>query len=87
MYVWNCTHYARVASFTLKPTAHLFRLRRRGKRLSTEEYAENLMKYFDDSGNVNSLTLDDLNCVLSKMQSTSTEEETICNEVNNLTNH
>jgi len=55
--------------------------------LSTEEYAENLMKYFDDSGNVNSLTLDDLNCVLSKMQSTSTEEETICNEVNNLTNH
>ena len=60
--------YARVTSLTLKSTSPLFRLKRDGKNLDTTEYTENLIKYMDDSESVNSLTLDDLNCVLNQLQ-------------------
>ena len=59
--------YARMTSSTLKETAAVFRLKRNGKNLPTAEYADNLVKYFDDTESVGTLSMDDLNFVLSKM--------------------
>ena len=52
--------YARSTSLSLKETAAVFRLKRGGKKLETEEYATNLMQYLDDSKNIASLTMADL---------------------------
>ena len=59
--------YARLTSTTLKENAKVFRLKRDNKTLSTIEYGNNLKQYFDDFGNVATLTLHDLNSVLSAM--------------------
>ena len=59
--------YARVSSSTLKETASVFRLRRNGRNLATQEYADSLIKYMDDAESMNTLTLADLNTVLAKM--------------------
>ena len=60
--------YARMASLTLKPTSAVFRSRSKGKTLSTQEYADNLSQYLDDTHNVSSLTMGDLNDVLTKLK-------------------
>ena len=59
--------YARMTSSKLKETAAVFRLKRNGRSLQAEEYADNLKKYFDDTESVGSLSMDDLNSVLTKM--------------------
>ena len=69
--------YARVTSTTLKESAKVFRLKCDGRNLSTLEYGENLKKYFDDSESVNTLTLNDLNSVLTMMVEKSGQEETV----------
>ena len=70
--------YARVTSATLKESAKVFRLKRDGKNLPTSEYGENLKTYLDDSESVATLTLDDLNSVLTRMsESMNTEVETV----------
>ena len=59
--------YARVSSSTLKETASIFRLKRNCRNLATQEYADNLIKYMDDTESMNTLTLADLNTVLAQM--------------------
>ena len=59
--------YARVSSSTLKETASIFRLKRNGRNLTTQEYADNLIKYMDDTESMNTLTLADLNTVMAQM--------------------
>ena len=59
--------YARMTSSTLKETAAVFRLKRQGRNLPSAEYADNLKKYFDDTESVGTLSMDDLNSVLTKM--------------------
>ena len=61
--------YARTTSLTLKENASVFRLKINGKNLETKEYAENLIRYFDNSESINSLTMEDLNTVLGKLES------------------
>ena len=56
--------YARCTSLSLK----VFRLRKGGKKLEAKEYASNLMEYLDDSKNMASLTVSDLNDVLGCLQ-------------------
>ena len=60
--------YAKTTSLSLKETAKVFGLRRGGKKLGTMEYATNLMEYLDDSNNMTSLTISDLNNVLGCLQ-------------------
>ena len=60
--------YARSTSLSLKETAKVFRLKRGGKKLQTNEYAQNLIEYLDDSKNMTSLTISDLNNVLGSLQ-------------------
>ena len=67
--------YARVTSTTMKETAKVFQLKRSGKNLTTIEYAENLKKHFDDSESVSTLTLDDLNSVLTTIAQKNNEVE------------
>ena len=55
--------YARVYSSTLKETASILRLKQNGRNLTTQEYADNLIKYMDDTESMNTLTLADLNTV------------------------
>ena len=59
--------HARVSSNTLKETASIFRLKRNGRNLTTQEYADNLIKYPDDTESMSTLTLADLNIVLAQM--------------------
>ena len=59
--------YARVSSSTLKETAIIFRLKRNGRNLTTQEYADNLIKYMDDTESMNTLALADVNTVLAQM--------------------
>ena len=60
--------YARMTSLTLKENASVFRLKKAGKNLETQMYAENLMQYLDDSRNIGTVTIADLNCVQSKLE-------------------
>ena len=60
--------YARSTSQTLKTSAAVFRLRQKGKKLSIQEYAHNLCQYLDDTQAVSTLTLNDLNDVLSNLK-------------------
>ena len=55
--------YARVYSSTLKETASILRIKQNGRNLTTQEYADNLIKYMDDTESMNTLTLADLNTV------------------------
>ena len=41
--------YARALSSTLKETASIFRLKRNGRNLTTQEYADNPIKHMDDT--------------------------------------
>ena len=59
--------YAKVSLSTLKKTASIFRLKRNGRNFTTQEYADNLIKYMDETESVNTLTLADLNTVLTQM--------------------
>ena len=86
--------YARVSSSTLKETASLFHLKQNGRNLMTQEYADNLIKYMDDTENMNTLTLADLNTVLAQMTGNDgnceteepCEDEVIINTINTLYN-
>ena len=86
--------YARVSSSTFKETASIFRLKRNGKNLTTQEYADNLIKYMDDTESMNTLTLADLNTVLAQMVDNDgnceteepCEDEVIINTINTLYN-
>ena len=66
--------YARMTSVSQKETAPAFRLRRSGKYLSADEYAENLCQYLDDAKGVSTLTLSDLNNVLNGLKGDSEVE-------------
>ena len=55
--------YARVSSSSFRETASIFRLKQNGRNLTTQEYADNLIKYMDDTESMNTLTLADLNTV------------------------
>lgn len=66
--------YARKTSLSLPETAEVFRLKRNGKNLSAEEYADNLMSYLDRSRATKSLNMNDLQHVLVAM--TSSEDDT-----------
>ena len=59
--------YARVSSSTFKETASIFCLKQNGRNLTTQEYANNLIKYMDDTESMNTLALADLNTVLVQM--------------------
>ena len=59
--------YAKVSLSTLKKTASIFRLKRNGRNFTTQEYADNLIKYMDETESMNTLTLADLNTVLAQM--------------------
>ena len=86
--------YARVLSSTLKETASIFCLKRNGRNLTTQEYADNLIKYMDDTESMNTLTLADLNTVLAQMVDNDgnceteepCEDEVIINTINTLYN-
>ena len=86
--------YARVSSRTLKEAASIFRLKRNGRNLTIQEYADNLIKYMDDTESMNTLTLADLNTVLAQMTSNDgnceteepCEDEVIINTFNILYN-
>ena len=82
--------YARVLSSTLKETASLFHLKQNGRKLMTQEYADNLIKYMDDTENMSTLTVADLNTVLAQMTGNDgnceteepCEDEVIINTIN-----
>ena len=86
--------YARVSSSTLKETASIFCLKRNGRNLTSQEYADNLIKYMDDTESMNTLTLADLNTVLAQMVDNDgnceteepCEDEVIINTINTLYN-
>ena len=62
--------YAKSTSLSLKETAEVFRLKKGGKNLATKDYAKHLMEYLDDTKNMASLTISDLNNVLGCLQGT-----------------
>ena len=86
--------YARVSSSTLKETASIFCLKQNGRNLTTQEYADNLIKYMDDTESMNTLALADLNTVLAQMVDNDgnceteepCEDEVIINTINTLYN-
>ena len=86
--------HARVSPSTLKETASIFRLKRNDRNLTTQEYADNLIKYMDDTESMNTLTLPDLNTVLAQMVDNDgnceteepCEDEVIINTINTLYN-
>ena len=90
MEVW----YARVYSSTLKETASILRLKQNGRNLTTQEYADNLINYMDDTESMNTLIVADLNTVLAQMVDNdgnceteeSCEDEVIINTINTLYN-
>ena len=45
--------YARVLSSTLKETVSIFHLKRNGRNLTVQEYADNLIKYMDNTESMN----------------------------------
>ena len=59
--------YARLTSLTLKQGASVFRLRRNGKKLTSDEYANNLIKYLSDSRNIGTVTMHDLTTALDQI--------------------
>ena len=86
--------YARVYSSTLKETASILRLKQNGRNLTTQEYADNLINYMDDTESMNTLIVADLNTVLAQMVDNdgnceteeSCEDEVIINTINTLYN-
>ena len=85
---------ARVSSSTFKETASIFCLKQTGRNLTTQEYANNLIKYMDDTESMNTLALADLNTVLAQMVDNDgnceteepCEDEVIINTINTLYN-
>ena len=53
--------YARESSLSLKRTAAVFKLKSAGKNLATEDYATNLINYFDSAKSCSTLTIGNLN--------------------------
>ena len=51
----------------MKETSSIFRLKQNGRNLTIQEYADNLIKYMDDTESISILTLADLNTVLAQM--------------------
>ena len=86
--------YARASSNTLKKTACIFRLKRNGRSLTTQEYADNLIKYIDDTESMNTLTLAALSTILAQMTGNDgnceteepCEDEVIINTISSLCN-
>ena len=64
----------------LKPSASIFRLKREYKNLRSEEDANNLISYFDNSRSSSTITMADLQSVLSAMHS---QTETSSNLISN----
>lgn len=74
--------YSRVTSITQKKTAAVLYHMRNQRNLSTKEFEDNLTKYIDDSEGVATLTLDDLNPVLTMVDDDGEQQETLLhNEV------
>ena len=68
------------SSQSLRKDAVVFRLRRNGKNLDTEEYASNLSLYLDQSRNMSSLTISDLRNVLTGLSETNSKSESTAND-------
>ena len=51
--------YARVSSSTLKETASMFCLKRNGRNLTTQDYADNLTKCMDDTESISPVEKDE----------------------------
>ena len=60
--------YARQTSLSLKESAKVFRLKKNGKNLDTMDYALNLSKYLETAKNNSTLTIGDLNNVLTGLK-------------------
>lgn len=60
--------YARMTSMNMKSNAAIFRLRCNGKFLSTQDYADNLSLYLDQSHSVKAVSLADLGGVLTGLR-------------------
>ena len=60
--------FAKESSLSLKRTASVFKLKSGCKDLTTEDYAINLCKYFDCSKSHSTLTIRDLNNVLTGLK-------------------
>ena len=56
------------SSSYLKQTAAVFQLKSGGKNLTTEDYATNLCSYFDSAKSCSTLTMGDLNNVLTGLK-------------------
>ena len=59
--------YARITCLSLKETSSVFQIRSGGKNLLTQDYADNLCQYLDDSSVVSTLSMSDFNNVLTAM--------------------
>ena len=68
--------YAKNTSLSLRPNSPLFRLRKNSKNLLTAEYAEHLIQYFDETRNITSITMNDLNSALTGIQLQTTSSHT-----------
>ena len=70
-----CLHreirYAKATLLNLPQVLPLFKLRSTGKYLPIQQYADNLAQYLDDSRSMTTLTMNDLNHVLGKLQGSS----------------
>jgi len=60
--------YAKESSSSLKRTAAVFKLKNGGQNLATEDYTTNLGKYFDSAKSCSTLTIGDLNNVLTGLK-------------------
>ena len=58
---------AKTTCLSLKPSSSIFRLKRAGRKLSSDEYANNLISYLDNSYSQTSITITDLQKVLTAL--------------------
>ena len=68
--------YARHSCLSMKPTASVFRLKRAFKKLSSQEYADNLREYLGDARKKTNLTESDLEAILELMSDQDSHQPT-----------
>ena len=81
-WMYRKVRFQRNTTHTMKKEDPIFRLKRDGKKLMTEEYADNLCLYLDTSRNVSHLTMSDLRNVLTGLSGV-TESECQSNRTEN----
>ena len=68
-HLYTEVRYAKNSSLSLKHNASVFKLKRNGRNLDSEEYGQNLVQYLSDARNTASLTVTDLQDVLQQILS------------------